>query len=96
MANQQSDGTILHYNGTRLRITGSGNLDMSLKSVQNVRSYDLVTLPLSTATNREPFVLANFREQKAQLRFGTDALGETFTISKIVIFIKPVATGYPQ
>lgn len=95
MAKRQSDGNILHFNGTRLRIFGSGNLNQSLKSVQNVRGYDLVSLPVVPTTNREAFVLADFREQKAQLRFGTTEIGETFTISKIVIYNKPVATGYP-
>lgn len=51
---------------------------------------------MSALTNREPTVLANFIDQRAQLEGKTTLINETFNISKITIFVKPVATGYPQ
>lgn len=91
-----SPGNILHFNGIKLRVFGLGNLKLTLRSVQNVNEFEMVDHSMVTATNREPFVLANFKEQRAQLEITTDAIGETFTISKIIVFFKPVETGYPQ
>ncbi len=48
------------------------------------------------ATNKEPTVLANFIDQYGQLEIKTTNINETFEVSKIVIFVKPVSTGYPQ
>jgi hypothetical protein len=51
---------------------------------------------MSATTNREPTVIANFQEQRIQLELGTTEIDETFTISRIVVFVKPIAEGYPQ
>jgi hypothetical protein len=51
---------------------------------------------MQAATNKEPVVLSNFTDQRVQLELKTTELNEVFNISKIVIFAKPVATGYPQ
>jgi hypothetical protein len=89
-------GEIIHFHVVRMRVTGSGNLDLELHSLDDVNVVALTSVPMSTATNREPTVLANFREQRAQLRFSVNAINEYFNLSKIVIFMKPDATGYPQ
>lgn len=91
-----SPGNILHFNGVRIRAVGTGNLKLFLSSLQNVSKFDMVDLPLLPSTDRELFVLANFKKQRAQIRVRTEELGETFTISKIVIYVKPVETGFPQ
>jgi len=96
MASKKAAGNILHFNGVRLNATGSGNLKQVLKSQQNVNEFVMVDFPLLSATDRELFTLANFKKQRAQFRFGTLVLGETFIISKIVIFARPVESGYPQ
>lgn len=95
MANKAA-GNILHFNGVRLRATGAGNLKQALKSLQNVSEYVMVDFPLHSSTDRELFTLANFKRQRAQFRFHTEVLGEHYVISKIVIFARPVETGYPQ
>lgn len=94
MAN--SDGGLLHFNAVRFRVVGSGNLDLELRSLDDVETQTLVPLAMATATNREPVQLANFKQQRAQLRFSVNAIDEYFTISKIVVFIRPFQTGYPQ
>lgn len=89
-------GEILHFNAIRARVNGAGNLDLTLRSVDNVSSSSLTPIPMQTTTDRETVVLCNFRKQMAQLEFGTDAIDEVFIISRLVIYVKPVATGYPQ
>lgn len=88
-------GEILHTTAVRLRATGAGNLQLFLRSLDDVNNVQLSNIPLSSTTNREPTVLANFNEQRVQLEIRTSAIDETFTISRIIIFVKPVAEGYP-
>ena len=89
-------GEILHFHVVRMRVIGSGNLDLVLNSLDDVNTSTLTPVPMSTATNREPTVLANFKDQRGQLRFSVNAIDEYFNISKITIYVRPLATGYPQ
>lgn len=87
---------INHFGLIRLRLNGSGNLRMRLWSLDQVKNTILVPIAMQTVTNVEPTKLCNFTQQRAQLEVRTTAIDETFKISKIVIFTKPVATSYPQ
>lgn len=89
-------GELIHFNATRLRVTGAGSLQLFLRSLDDVNNTQLASIVMSALTNREPTVLANFIDQRAQLEGKTTLINETFNISKITIFVKPVATGYPQ
>ena len=84
-----------HFNTVRFRVVGSGNLQLTLRSLDNIRSNSLTAITMESSTNREPTRLCNFIEQRAQLEIKTTAINETFTISKIIIFVKPFATEYP-
>ena len=95
MANQFA-GEIIHFHSIRYTITGSGVLDSELNSSDDVTSQTLPTITMAAATNRQPTILCNYKEQTAYLEFSVDAINEWFHISKINIFIKPIATGYPQ
>jgi hypothetical protein len=88
-------GEILHTVGVRYRVTGSGNLQTFLRSLDDVRNVQLANISMSATTNREPTILANFQEQRVQLELKTTVMNEVFTISKIVLFVKPVAETYP-
>lgn len=89
-------GDILHFGAVRMRITGSGTLKSYLESLSGINNYNLPDLAMTSATNREPVLLANMNEQRALYGVTTLNFGETFNISKIIVYIKPVATGYPQ
>jgi hypothetical protein len=90
-----SEGLIHHFGAVRLRLTGSGNLKMRLLSLDSVITQTLTSLAMSSTTNREPTRLCNFNEQRAQLEVKTTEINETFGISKIVVYIKPVASEFP-
>lgn len=87
---------ITHFGAITLRVTGAGNLDLTLYSLDDVESASLTPLVLSAATNRMPTVLANFNQQRAQLKISTNEINEKFIIGEIIIYTKPVATSYPQ
>lgn len=93
---QNYTGELLHFNATRMRLNGSGNLLQFLRSLDNVRWIQLPTITMATLTNREPTVITNLIEQRAQLEVRTTGINEVFSISKIMVYVKPTATGYVQ
>lgn len=97
MAKQsQFTGELLHFNAIRIRVTGSGNLQLFFRSLDDVNNVQLTSIPMEIVTNKEPTVLANFIDQRAQIELRTTEIGEVFSVSKIIVFLKPVSTGYPQ
>lgn len=88
-------GTIQHYNAVRMRLTGSGTLQMTLFSLDDIDSQTLVPFTMASTTQREPTRLANFKSQRACLEVKTTLIDETFRIGKIIIFAKPVESEFP-
>lgn len=89
------EGQINHYIGVRLELNGVGRLRMKLLSADEVKTSTLLPVQMKFKTNIEPFRKANFKQQRAQLEIKTTRYGESFKISKIVIFTKPSAANYP-
>lgn len=88
-------GNILHFGAARLRVTGSGNLRMTLYSLDEITSYSLLPLVLQELNGREPTRLCNFSSQRAKLRIEVTAINENFSLDKITIYAKPLYTSYP-
>lgn len=78
-----------------MRVKGTGNLDIYLTDLDDERRYDMVPLAMQATTRIEPTRLANFQSQRIRLVGSTDVIDEQFTISRIIIFAKPVAMEYP-
>lgn len=91
----RSTGDILHAAAVRLRVTGSGNLQSYLRSLDGINNVQLADIPMRSTTNKEPTILANFNESGIQYELTTTEINETFTIDKIVVFVRPISTGYP-
>ena len=91
-----SEEVINHYGAVRLRVNGSASLQMTLFSLDEVISDILAPVTLQAATDVEPNRLANLTTQRAKLFLTTTNINETFKISKIIIFIKPVAKSWPE
>lgn len=85
---------ITHFTAVRLRVEGTGNLKLKLMSLSDIYEQDLVPYAMTT-TNRQPTQLSNFNQERALLKIETTEINEYFEISKIMVFCKPVATGYP-
>lgn len=86
---------IVHFAGVRMRVTGSGNLDLQFLSLDNVESQTLTPLTMSTTNAREPTRLANFISQRGMLKISTNAINETFKINRIILFVKPIWSQFP-
>ena len=92
----QTQDNIVHYASLRMRITGSGSLDMRMLSQDDIHTQVLVPFTMQSATNIRPTRLMNFQHQRAMLECKTDAIGEWFKINKIVIYAKEVFVDYPS
>jgi hypothetical protein len=84
-----------HVVSVRMRVTGSGNLDMTLADLDGVRTYPMVPFTMATATRIEPTRLANFQSQRIRLIGSVDEIEEWFWIRRIIIFSKTVVVEYP-
>ena len=87
---------ILHFGAYKIRINGSGILRATLKSLDSSITQALATITMATAPGREPTVLANFIQQRAFLRLETTAIDETMNVNRIIVYIKPMWTSFPQ
>lgn len=85
-----------HIVGVRSRVTGAGNLRMTLEGLDNVRSLVLVPVPMIATNPIEPTRLANFQAQRTRLVGRVTELNEWFQIRRIIIFAKPVAAELPN
>jgi hypothetical protein len=90
------EALINHYGAVRLNVKGSGNLWLTLFSQDEIKISSLKQVPLKTKTEINPNRLSNFTQQNAKLEIRTTEINETFGVSKIIIFVKPVAKSYPE
>lgn len=96
MAKKNDSGEYEHHVvATRLRVIGTGNLQLSLTDLDDIQTEVLIPIPMSPTTRIEPLRLANFQSQRIRLVGKVTELGENFKIVRILIFAKPVAMEYP-
>jgi len=88
-------GNISHINAVRMRVIGTGNLNMTLYSLSDEISQPLVPFTMSLTTRIMPTRLSNFMEQMASLECETTEINEYFKINRIIIFTKEVFSSYP-
>lgn len=86
---------ISHFAAIRIRLNGTGNLKMSVYSLDNVKSKVLVPFAMTTLTRIIPTRLVNFMEQRASFELKTTEIDEKFRVNRIVIFTKTVFSSYP-
>lgn len=98
MARKSSgSGELIHHvNAVRMRVVGSGNLDMTLLSLDDVQSTTLSPFVLQTTNYIEPTRLSNFKSQRILLRIGVNEIDEWFRVHRIIIFARPVEADYPS
>lgn len=92
-------GDIVHTVGVRYRAKGSGVLRTRLynmgEEAATTRLVNLDDLNLTSGPSREKTAIANFQDQGIQIYFRTIHIDEILNISKVILFVKPVAESYP-
>lgn len=95
LLNSDSAENITHFNAARLRLQGTGNLEMSFISQDNVITQDLAPIVMHELNNIQPTRLANFMQQRAIFELHTTQRLEFFRINRIIIFVKETYSSYP-
>lgn len=95
LSEQSSGESISHFAAIRIRLNGTGNLKMSIYSLDDMKSKTLVPFAMSVRSRIIPTRLVNFMEQRACFELKTTEIGEKFRINRIVVFMKEVYTSYP-
>ena len=88
-------GNISHVTAIRMRVIGAGDLNMTLYSLDDIKSQTLVPFTLSSTTNIMPTRLANFMEQMSSLELETTEINDYFRINRIMLFTKEIFSSYP-
>lgn len=91
-----STDNIVHFTSVRMRILGSGQLDMVMFSQDEIYSSTLVPFTMRASTNIRPTRLMNMQHQAVYLKGSTDVAGEWFMINKITFYAKEVFVDYPD
>lgn len=93
--------SINHFNGIRIRVTGSGDLKVAVFALDdtgvtpsNTPVEILVPYAMQATTKRQPTLLANTKEQRASFEFKITEINEWFSIERIVVFKKELFTQY--
>lgn len=96
MVKNSFTGELLHCGIVRYQLTGSGSFQTTLLSASETDNSVLPDITMSSSGTRNPTILSNFIEQRIFLEGKTTEINETFLISRIILYIRPVASGYPQ
>jgi len=89
------NGEVLHCGAVRYQLSGSGVMKSTLLSVDDIYSTALPDIDIPASAARQATILSNFNQERMYLYFRTTKINEVINLSKLVIFIRPVATGYP-
>lgn len=86
----------IHLVGVRVRVLGSGNLDMTLYTLDEVRSLVLNPFAVTPTDEFSQTRITNFQTQRMKLRISMDTIDEYFHIHQIIFYTKPVAVERPM
>lgn len=96
LSNGSSGELISHFSAVRVRVNGTGFLQLALFSYDDVVSTTMIPLTMATATNIVPTRLTNFQQHRASLEMKTVNIDEEMRVNRIIIFAKPVFTEWPS
>jgi hypothetical protein len=86
---------ISHLAAIRIRLTGEGQLNMRVFSLDDERVKALVPFQMALTTRIIPTRLVNFVETRAAFQLTTTKMNERFRINRIIIFIKEIYSSHP-
>lgn len=84
-----------HFAAVRLHVEGSGQLQMKLISLSDVKEAVMVPLTMQNPTPNLSTKLVNFKQARARLEIKTTEIDEVFDVNAILIFTKPVSSSDP-
>lgn len=88
-------GNILHFGSLRVRVTGIGNLKISILGYDDVLVQSRAGIPMKEQDAQEKVRLFNFISPEGMIKFETTEKGEAFRLNRITVFVKKQWTEYP-
>jgi hypothetical protein len=95
LTEQSSGESTTHFAAIRIRVNGTGQLRLSVFSLDNLNSKLLTPLDMAPQNRYSPTRLVNFVEQRASFEIKTTNPNEAFRINRIIIFTKELYKSYP-
>jgi hypothetical protein len=95
LSEASSGESISHFAAIRIRVNGVGDLEMSVHSLDDIKSKTLVPLTMTPTARIIPTRLVNFSEQRACFELKTTGFDNEFRINRIIVFMKEMYTSYP-
>lgn len=89
-------GYIGHYSAVRIRGSGSGTLETTLYSEDDVKSEALADTTLSTTPGNDYTRLANFQNEKCAINLSCVSFGDYFSVRRLDLFAKVLWSEYPR
>ena len=87
---------INHLGLVRGTFSGEGNLKVTAYSYQQKAFYESADIVLEEDTDKLVETLSNFKKQRMQVEFAVEEMDEYFSFGDVIVFIKPVESGYPR
>lgn len=91
-----SKGEVFHHGGIRLRAYGSGNLRLTVTSLDGGQVYNLPGIPLTIAPGIYPMRTFNAQSEKITIRGVLQNADEYLTITKMWVFVRQLWLTRPQ
>lgn len=95
VSEQSSGESTTHFSSIRIRVNGTGQLKISVFSLDELNSKLLVPLDMAQRNRYSLTRIVNFTEQRASFELKTTEIAENFRINRIVIFTKELYKSYP-
>src|SRR5688500_11614510 len=95
-ANTIKSAFVNHLGLVRGEFSGEGSLLVTSFSLYQSAFKESAPVTLEEAPDKFAETLSNFKKQLMQVEFAVDEVDEWFNVSTIIVFIKPVESGYPR
>lgn len=83
-----SAGWINHFGGIKLRVKGSGSLQITVQGEDNSNPVTALPLTLAASPGKELDRLINYVNEKCSIKLRTNQFGEYFILSEFTLFAK--------
>jgi len=90
------EGRICHFAKIQFRVTGAGNLLITINGQDGVLPATINPLALSTAPGRDLFRLLNLTNEKMAVQIGTNAVNHGWYLNRIIVHAQEIWEERPH
>lgn len=91
-----AENSLLHLGLFKMRVTGSGGMNLQLRTFDQLNQVDLPPFTLTTTAQYLQQRLTNYIGQGIILKGSAQALNSTCRVQDITLFLKPIYNEIPQ